>query len=107
MMKQRMPVCTDGEEPLTKEEVDAKLRHAGYDPDEVGKKMDTVARQALKIAQLEEKNEMLKGQVRATGILANHFANYKMDVGEAHQKLRWKNLAKAHNETLAYVGESE
>jgi len=52
-MKLRQPVYTDGEEPLTKGEVDSALRSAGYDPEEVGKKMDVVARQALKIAQLE------------------------------------------------------
>lgn len=59
-MKLRQPVYTDGEEPLTKEEVDSALRDAGYDPEAVGKKMDTVAQQALKITQLEAKNKQLR-----------------------------------------------
>lgn len=52
-MKRRQPVYINGEEPLTTEEAETILRSRGYDPDAVGKRMDTVAKQALKIVQLE------------------------------------------------------
>ena len=37
----------DEEDPMTPEEVDAELREAGYDPEEVGARMQAVAERAL------------------------------------------------------------
>ena len=59
MMKIRRPICTNGEEPLTPEEAKAILISRGYDPDAVGKRMNTVAQQALKIVDLESQNAVL------------------------------------------------
>jgi len=58
-MKLRRPCYIDGEEPLTSEEAEAILRSRGYDPDAVGKRMATVAQQALKIVELESQNAAL------------------------------------------------
>lgn len=37
----------DEEDPMTPEEIDAQLREAGYDPEEVGARMQAVAERAL------------------------------------------------------------
>ena len=61
MMKRRQPVYTNGEEPLTTEEAETILRSRGYDPDAVGKRMNTVAQQSMRITQLETQNAELLG----------------------------------------------
>lgn len=63
-MKPRQPIYTNGEEPLTLEEAKAILISRGYNPDAVGKRMNTVAQQALKIVELEQTNTALLDVVK-------------------------------------------